>query len=123
MFNLLCGKSPFPYGDTKENYDNIKRAKVRYPRNFSAEAKDLIRFILNPDPDLRPSIDDILAHPFFTEPSDGIPLRVLPRSFPRTILNYPLSQEFIKSLQLRAQANGPLTDRAFMDINSFAVDE
>ena len=106
MFNLLCGKSPFPYGDTKENYDNIKRAKVRYPRTMvnqvTAEAKDLIRFILNPDPDLRPSIDDILAHAFFTEPSDGIPLRVLPRSFPKTILNFPLSEEFIKSLQLRA---------------------
>lgn len=70
MFNLLCGKNPFPYGDTKENYDNIKRAKVRYPRNMasqiSAEAKDCIRFILNPDADSRPSIDDILAHSFFT---------------------------------------------------------
>lgn len=102
MFNLLCGKSPFPYGDTKENYDNIKKAKVRYPRHkdslISAETKDLIKFILNTDPDLRPSIDDILAHPFFTAPSDGIPLSVLPRSFPKTILNFPLAEDFVKSL-------------------------
>ena len=54
MFNLLCGKSPFPYGDKKENYDNIKRSRYRYPRDkdplISFEAKDLIHYILNPDP-------------------------------------------------------------------------
>jgi serine/threonine protein kinase len=102
MYNLLIGKSPFPHGDTKENYENIKRSRYKYPRDkvnqVSAEAKDLIHFILNPDPELRPTIDEILEHSFFTDPSDGVPLRVLPRSFPRTILNYPPSEDFIRSL-------------------------
>ena len=78
MFNLLCGKSPFPYGDTKENYENIKKARFWYTRDknhrISAEAKDLIELILNPDPDLRPSMDEILEHKFFTDPADGVPL-------------------------------------------------
>ena len=54
MYNLLIGKSPFPYGDTKENYANIKKARYRYPRDratkVSKEAQDLIAFILHPDP-------------------------------------------------------------------------
>ena len=106
MYNLLVGKSPFPHGDTRENYDNIKQARYRYPRDkakkISLEAQDLISYILNPDPELRPTIAEILEHPFFTDPSDGVPLEVLPRSFPRTILNYPPSDDFVQSLRLRA---------------------
>lgn len=102
MYNLLIGKSPFPYGDTKENYSNIRRSRYRYPRDrvqhISPEAKDLIHLILNPDPELRPTIEEILDHSFFTDPSDGVPLNVLPRSFPKTFLNYPLSEDFIRSL-------------------------
>ena len=129
MFNLLCGKSPFPYGDTKENYKNIKRSNYKYPREkahlISEEAKELIKFILNPVPELRPTIDEIFEHRFFTDPSDGVPLRVLPRSLPKTILNFPLSVDFIQSLQLKAtysptkQANLAL----MVEPNSFAVDE
>ena len=102
MYNLLCGKSPFPLGDSRENYMNIRRARYRYPRDrvnqISAEAKDLIHLILNTDPELRPSIDEILEHRFFTDPSDGVPLGVLPRSLPKTFLNYPLSEDYVKSL-------------------------
>ena len=102
MYNLLVGKSPFPYGDTKDNYDNIKRARYRYPSAkvncISEDAKDLIEMILNPDPELRPTIDEILDHRFFTDPCDGIPLSVIPRSLPKTILNYPLSEDYLKSL-------------------------
>ena len=98
MYNLLIGKSPFPDGDTKKNYDNIKRARYRPPQ-ASSEARDLIKFILNTDPELRPTLDEILEHPFFTDPSDGMPLRVLPRSFPRTVLTCPPSEEFIAALQ------------------------
>lgn len=111
MFNLLVGKSPFPLGDTRENYDAIRRSRYRYPRDktnrISQEAKDLIQLILNPDPDSRPTIQEILDHRFFTDPSDGVPLRVLPRSFPRTFLNYPLSEDFVRSLQLRAASADP----------------
>ena len=106
MYNLLCGKSPFPYGNTDENYENIKRARYWYSRDkankISQEAKDLIELILNLDPELRPTMDEILEHPFFTNPSDGVPLQFVPRSLPRTILNYPLSEDYITSLRLRA---------------------
>lgn len=115
MYNLMIGKSPFPLGDTRENYNNIRRARYRYPRDrvnrISPEAKDLIHLILNTDPELRPSIEEILEHRFFTDPSDGVPLNVLPRSFPKTFLNYPLSEDFVKSLQLRAASNDPLSQR------------
>ena len=55
------------------------------------EIKSDTDFVQSLLPQLRPSIDEILAHGFFTEPSDGVPLRVLPRSLPKTILNFPLS--------------------------------
>ena len=58
MYNLLYGKSPFPYGNTKENYDNIRAARFKFPsrrEDVSAEAKELIKLILNPVPEQRPS--------------------------------------------------------------------
>ena len=101
MFNLLYGKSPFPFGNTKENYDNIKTGYFQFPNkrtDVSVEAKNLIRLILNPIPEQRPSPKEILAHPFFTNPSDGIPIQVIPHSLPKTILNCPLNKEFLKHL-------------------------
>ena len=128
MFNLLCAKSPFPYGDNKDNYENIKRAKYVCPRDkanrISSEAKDLIELILNIDPELRPTMDEILEHKFFTDPSDGVPLHVIPRSLPRTILNYPLSEDYIRSLQLKARSSSPTNLRNLnqYETNSFAVE-
>ena len=46
MYNLLYGKSPFPFGNTKENYDNIRNGYFKFPSrrsDVSEEAKDLIR--------------------------------------------------------------------------------
>ena len=81
---------------------------------------------MNPDPELRPTIDEILEHRFFTDPADGMPLEVLPRSFPKTFLNYPLSEDFIRSLQLRAASSDPVARKnydAYPEPNSFAVDD
>ena len=86
----------------------------------------MIHLILNPDPELRPTIQEILEHSFFTCPSDGMPLEVLPRSFPKTFLNYPLSEDFTRSLKLRAASSDPNAKRyydAFPEPNSFAVEE
>ena len=122
MYNLLYGKSPFPHGNTKENYDNIRAAHVRFPSrrsDVSAEAKNLVRLILNPVAEQRPSPQEILAHPFFTRPSDGIPMHVIPHSLPKTILQCPLNNEFIKHLRKIADNKSVA---ATEDQNSFAVD-
>ena len=106
MYNLFYGKSPFPYGNTAENYTNIKRGHFRFPSkrdDVSDEAKDLIRRILHVNPDRRLSPQEMLRHPFFTQPSDGIPIDVIPYSLPKTILSCPLNNEFLKHLRKIAE--------------------
>ena len=105
MYNLLYGKSPFPYGNTQQNYLNIRAANFEFPsrrHDVSDQAKDLIRTILNPDAEMRPSPQEMLSHPFFTYPTDGIPIHVIPASLPKTIMTCPLNQEYIRNLQKAA---------------------
>ena len=45
-------------------YDKILACKYSLPKSLSQEAADLLRKILVRDPDRRPSLDEILDHPF-----------------------------------------------------------
>ncbi|KAH9947955.1 Pkinase-domain-containing protein, partial [Amylocystis lapponica] len=65
---LLCGYSPFRSDDMKELVRETTEANIefheRYWANVSAEAKDFIKSLLNPDPALRPTADAALKHPW-----------------------------------------------------------
>ncbi len=62
LYAMLYGNFPFK-GD---NVDDLERCiidgKYELAPDISESARDLIAKILNPDPQLRPSIPDILAH-------------------------------------------------------------
>ena len=67
---------------------------------------------------MRPSPREMLTHPFFTQPTDGIPVNVIPFSLPKTIMSCPLNNEFLWKLQKTAANQTIATDEQ----NSFQVD-
>ncbi|KAL4470787.1 hypothetical protein ABPG73_000047 [Tetrahymena malaccensis] len=69
LYELLVGIPPY-YDNNKEIlYDNIRRGPLKIPRSMSADAKDLIKQLLNRNPKERlgskGDSEEIKAHPFF----------------------------------------------------------
>ena len=64
LYELLFGHSPFKAQSMKDVMLNIKNHDLAYDKSISAECKDLIRKLLNVNPQKRLKIRDILQHPF-----------------------------------------------------------
>ncbi|KAI2626356.1 kinase-like protein [Xylaria nigripes] len=67
LYALLCGELPFDDDD-----DNITRTKIlseepKYRDHLPEDAVALIKLLLSKRPLLRPTLPDILAHPFLAE--------------------------------------------------------
>jgi len=67
----LIGRPPFETNDTKTTYRKILKANYAFPSNviISENAKDLIKKILILDPAKRPTLDEVLEHPFIKQNS------------------------------------------------------
>ncbi|KDQ07292.1 hypothetical protein BOTBODRAFT_149264 [Botryobasidium botryosum FD-172 SS1] len=97
IYTLVIGKPPFQTKDVKTIYTRIRDNKYEFPpdRQISADAQDLISSILTPDPQQRPSLHEIVAHPFFT---NGI----VPSSIPLSAQDVAPSFSHITRSQSRA---------------------
>lgn len=67
LYSLLCGELPFDDDD-----DNVTRSRIlgqepKYPSHLPDDAVSLIKSLLSKRPILRPSLPEILSHPFLTE--------------------------------------------------------
>ncbi|OAA59940.1 serine/threonine protein kinase [Cordyceps fumosorosea ARSEF 2679] len=67
LYSLLCGELPFDDDD-----DNVTRSRIlgqepKYPAHLPSEAVALIKSLLSKRPILRPSLPDVLAHPFLAD--------------------------------------------------------
>ncbi|CAD8174723.1 unnamed protein product [Paramecium pentaurelia] len=73
IYTLLIGKPPFETQDVKTTYKKIKACQYTFPDHvvISDNAKNLITKMLVLDPSKRPTLDQILQHPFMT--SNSIP--------------------------------------------------
>jgi len=58
LYDMITGDIPF------ERDDQIVRGRINYRIHVSSEARDLIGSCLTYDPTLRPTLEDILQHPF-----------------------------------------------------------
>jgi len=58
LYDMITGDVPF------ENDQQILRGRINYRTHVSPEARDLIGCCLSYDPVTRPTLDDILNHPF-----------------------------------------------------------
>ncbi|MCI4377725.1 hypothetical protein PGIGA_G00206870 [Pangasianodon gigas] len=67
MYTLLCGNPPFETLDLKETYKCIKEVKYTMPLSLSAAAQKLISAILQKNPNDRLTLDQILAHEYFSK--------------------------------------------------------
>jgi tRNA A-37 threonylcarbamoyl transferase component Bud32 len=65
LYELLIGKTPHYSDDIELLFQNIKTAKVSFPKNISNEAKDFITIVMNKEPTKRPSISQLKRHQLF----------------------------------------------------------
>eukprot|EP01125_Pyxidicula_operculata_P014993 TRINITY_DN5067_c0_g1_i1.p1 TRINITY_DN5067_c0_g1~~TRINITY_DN5067_c0_g1_i1.p1 ORF type:complete len:551 (-),score=71.04 TRINITY_DN5067_c0_g1_i1:806-2458(-) len=69
MYSLIIGTPPFETSKVSETYQRIRDNNYSFPPDspISPEAKDLIVKLLHPEPYKRPTIPQILDHPFFAD--------------------------------------------------------
>jgi len=79
LYTLLVGRPPFQTSNVQKIYDRIRRNEYEIPpeANISPEAQALIRQILSQRPSERPTLVQIMNHPWFHAGP-------LPRSVPAT---------------------------------------
>ncbi|GAA5917827.1 hypothetical protein JCM8208_000784, partial [Rhodotorula glutinis] len=80
LYTLLIGRPPFQTKDVKNIYRKIRDNAYTFPADhaLSPESLDLISWILNPTPTSRPTLAQILAHPWFV--TGPFPARVSTRA-------------------------------------------
>ncbi|KAG5730046.1 Cell cycle serine/threonine-protein kinase CDC5/MSD2 [Termitomyces sp. T112] len=69
LYTLVIGRPPFQTSEVKEIYKRIRNNEYDFPpeRRISEHAQVLIQQILTPNPQERPTLHDIVEHPFFTQ--------------------------------------------------------
>ncbi|KAI8831720.1 kinase-like domain-containing protein [Chytridium lagenaria] len=86
MYTLLIGKPPFQTKDVRAIYKNIKNNFYEFPSNIeiSSESRSVIYSLLNSNPESRPSVEEVMASPFFSchAVPDSLPLSALLPSAP-----------------------------------------
>lgn len=96
LFALLCGYLPFDDNDTQKLYRKIMRGEFNIPSFVSPSAKDLIKKILNTNPNKRYKIQDIKNHDWFKIYKGYVDV---PKGI---IINYheiPIDQTIIEAIQ------------------------
>lgn len=91
LYAMIIGKPPFETSDVKATYKRIKANQYAFPETatISTEARDLITKILVLDPKKRPTVDEILDHPFFHMGNK------IPKLLPASTLACPPSAAFM----------------------------
>ena len=92
IYTLLIGKPPFETPDVKTTYKKIRMNSYSFPDHcvISESSKNLITKILNLDPAKRPTLDEIMIHPFI---NTGYPI---PKVLPLSTLACPPSASYLK---------------------------
>jgi len=66
LYAMLCGYLPFEDPDTTELYKKILKGDFDLPDFLSSNAKDILKKIMNTDPETRYKIKDIMNHPWYS---------------------------------------------------------
>jgi len=92
IYTLIIGKPPFETQDVKTTYKRIRSNQYSFPENaqISDHARDLICKILQGDPTKRPTVDDVLKHPWVENAS------CIPKLLPASTMACPPSATYIR---------------------------
>jgi len=90
IYTLLIGKPPFESSDVKTTYKKIRMNSCTFPDHIpiSEPARDLIVKILHFDPARRPTLDEIVNHPFLNNGG------TIPKTLPLSTLACPPSASY-----------------------------
>lgn len=66
-YTALAGFPPFEITHKQELFQRIREGRYPFPGHLSPAARSLIERLLTPDPSGRPSLEEVLGHPFFTQ--------------------------------------------------------
>jgi serine/threonine protein kinase len=59
LYSMVCGRLPFVSPDREELYRKIREDEVAIPEHVSPACRDLLRSLLDKDPEGRPSLDQV----------------------------------------------------------------
>uniref|UniRef100_A0ACD5YHN0 Uncharacterized protein n=1 Tax=Avena sativa TaxID=4498 RepID=A0ACD5YHN0_AVESA len=76
LFVLVTGYHPFQSRNIVDMYMKISRAEYTCPRHLSAELKELLSMILDPDPSTRASVSMIKKTVWYRKPSEVNALKI-----------------------------------------------
>ncbi len=102
IYTLLVGVPPFETANVEATYKRIRANIYSFPEDvfISDNAKLLVKQILHPVPECRPSLEEIINHRFFTD-------SYIPRSLPES------------ALEVAPPLRSPLAEKT----NTFSVDK
>ena len=72
LFAAVCGYLPFEDPNTSQLYKKILNGDYQFPKFISPEGKDLIKHILDIEPETRYSIEDTRKHLWFSQVSEEV---------------------------------------------------
>mmetsp|Transcript_30482 Transcript_30482/g.30134 ORF Transcript_30482/g.30134 Transcript_30482/m.30134 type:complete len:256 (+) Transcript_30482:659-1426(+) len=98
---MLVGKPPFETSDVKTTYRRIRMISYSFPDNvpLSESSKNMISQILVCDPNKRPTLDDLLKHPFFSQ-GNGFP-----KLLPPSTLACPPSESYLNQFEISRRSS------------------
>lgn len=100
IYTLIIGRPPFETPEVKSTYKKIKMCAYSFPEHipFSDNVRNIISKILQLDPSKRPTLDEIMQHPFINN-GQGFP-----RSLPLSTLACPPSKSYLDQYATTARS-------------------
>ncbi|XP_003460779.2 serine/threonine-protein kinase MARK2-like isoform X2 [Cavia porcellus] len=88
LYEMVAGVRPFS-GPKTELMNNALNGRYQFPQHFSKEVQSLIKGLLNPDPSMRPTLEQVRQHPWLR--LESVPCRppqLLPKAKERAIVDF-----------------------------------
>lgn len=110
LYALLCGELPFDEDEDSATRLKIMGSEPKWPDHLPADARSLLELLLSKRPLVRPSLSEILAHPFLAEHAPQ-QLSILKTKYPP-----PFSTQLEKETLLRMRSSGVDIDQVIENV-------
>jgi len=115
LYAMLCGFLPFDDPDMKTLGAKIRKGEYKEPEHLSIEARDLIRGLIQTDPEKRFSMSQVLSHPWVL------------KDLPVTVRSLDISSTMAKDIDMHvvrilAKHYGQSFDRVLEQVSLDAYD-